>query len=161
MTTSDQASIMPRTHGRIFRWKMSNRSVLWEIPTVCGLHRTFFIGFSDTQSLRAGYKIFRQQNPLSEIPIVCTQFRRTKFHACSKSSRRAALAIERHFSRLVIHVVRHCVLKIWNFWQHLCDHVYVCMQDRFEPTSFRKRSTVLLKNHIVCTRHNSSTEPPV
>ncbi|PIO39568.1 hypothetical protein AB205_0184570 [Aquarana catesbeiana] len=60
---------MPRTHGRIFRWKMSDRSVLSEIPTECGLHRTFSIGFSDTQSLRAGYKIFRHQNPLSEIQI--------------------------------------------------------------------------------------------
>ncbi|PIO04737.1 hypothetical protein AB205_0131030 [Aquarana catesbeiana] len=48
---------------------MSDRSVLSEIPTVCGLHRTFSIGFSNTQSWRAGDKIFRQQNPLSEIPI--------------------------------------------------------------------------------------------
>ncbi|PIO36935.1 hypothetical protein AB205_0125970 [Aquarana catesbeiana] len=77
-------SLMPRTHGRIFGWKMSDRSVLSEIPTVCGLHRTFSIGFSDTQSWRAGDKIFRLQNPLSEIPIVCTQIRRTKCHAWSE-----------------------------------------------------------------------------
>ncbi|XP_073455454.1 beta-1,4-galactosyltransferase 1-like isoform X3 [Aquarana catesbeiana] len=49
----------------IFRRKMCDRSLLSEIPTVCGLHLTFSIGISDTQSLRAGYKIFRQQNPLA------------------------------------------------------------------------------------------------
>ncbi|PIO31750.1 hypothetical protein AB205_0095070 [Aquarana catesbeiana] len=61
---------MPRTHSRIYRRKMCNRTLLWEIPTVCRLHHTFSIGFSDTQSLRAGYKFFRQQNP--EFPIVNT-----------------------------------------------------------------------------------------
>ncbi|PIO34954.1 hypothetical protein AB205_0198090, partial [Aquarana catesbeiana] len=66
-------TLMPHTHSRIFRWKMCDRSVLSEIPTMCGLHRTFSIRFSDTQSLRAGYKIFRKQNPLSEILIVKTQ----------------------------------------------------------------------------------------
>ncbi|PIO10805.1 hypothetical protein AB205_0147340 [Aquarana catesbeiana] len=53
---------------------MSDRSVLSEISTVCGLHRTFSIGFSDTQSCRAGDKIFRQQNPIASIPTVCGLF---------------------------------------------------------------------------------------
>ncbi|PIO39193.1 hypothetical protein AB205_0163270 [Aquarana catesbeiana] len=62
---------------------MSDRSVLSEIPTVCGLHRTFSIGFSDTQSWRAGDKIFRQQNPLLEIPIITCSL--TSFHSGTPS----------------------------------------------------------------------------
>ncbi|PIO38907.1 hypothetical protein AB205_0218490 [Aquarana catesbeiana] len=113
--------IMPHTHNPTFRQQMS---LLSEIPTVCRLHRTFFAGISDNKNLRAGSQIFRQQNPFSEIPIVCTQFQRTKFHACSESSRRAALAIELHFSQLVVSVVCQRVIDDRNFQQHLCDSVY-------------------------------------
>ncbi|PIO34647.1 hypothetical protein AB205_0207980 [Aquarana catesbeiana] len=64
---------------------MCDRSLLSEIPTVCGLHGTFSIGISDTQSLRADYKIFRQQNPFASIPTMCGQIRRTKCtHAQNK-----------------------------------------------------------------------------
>ncbi|PIO28547.1 hypothetical protein AB205_0073950 [Aquarana catesbeiana] len=114
---------MGHTHDRIFRQEMLDVSLLSESPTVCMLHRTFVVGISTNKCLRAGSQIFRQQD-LSEIPRACTQFRRTKAHACSESSRRAALAIELHFSRLIIRVVRHRILDILNFRQHLCDRVY-------------------------------------
>ncbi|PIO37197.1 hypothetical protein AB205_0201380 [Aquarana catesbeiana] len=67
-------TLMPRTHGRNFRQQMFDVSLLSEIPTVCRLHRTLAVGISDNKNLRFGSQIFRQQNPLSEILIVCTQF---------------------------------------------------------------------------------------
>ncbi|PIO37558.1 hypothetical protein AB205_0079200 [Aquarana catesbeiana] len=60
---------------------MCDRTLLLEIPTVCRLHHTFSIGFSDTQSLRACYKIFRQQNPL-EFPINDRIFRQLCVTVC-------------------------------------------------------------------------------
>ncbi|PIO04509.1 hypothetical protein AB205_0119960 [Aquarana catesbeiana] len=108
----------------IFRQQMFDGSLLSEILTMCRLHQTFSVGISDKQNLRSGSQIFRQQNPLSEISIVCTQFRCTKFYACSESSRIGALAIELNFSRLVVRLVRHRVLDVRNFRQHLCDRVY-------------------------------------
>ncbi|XP_077336872.1 adhesion G-protein coupled receptor G2 isoform X2 [Lithobates pipiens] len=46
------SGLSPCTHGRIFRRKMSDRTVLSDNPTVCGLHRTVSIGISDRQSFR-------------------------------------------------------------------------------------------------------------
>ncbi|PIN97574.1 hypothetical protein AB205_0116880 [Aquarana catesbeiana] len=109
---------------RKIRWKMCDGAhTRSEFPTT-RLHQTVSIGISVAQNLRSGSKIFRQQNPFKQIPIRCTQFRCTKCHACSESSRREALAIELHFSWLVVRVVHHRVLDVRNFRPTLCDRVY-------------------------------------
>ncbi|PIO38434.1 hypothetical protein AB205_0109870, partial [Aquarana catesbeiana] len=116
-------------HTDLFLLKTEGAACCRKCRLCVGSIRHFVVGISDNKNLRAGSQIFRQQNPLSEIPIVCSQFQRTKFHACSESSRRAALAIELHFSRLV---VRHRVLDVRNF-QHLYDRFYCCHKECQHP----------------------------
>ncbi|PIO06885.1 hypothetical protein AB205_0059960 [Aquarana catesbeiana] len=132
---------MPCTHSRIFRRKMCDRTLLSEIPTVCRLHHTFSIGKSDTQSLRAGYKIFRQQNPLSEIPIVVYTNPTHKVPRMLRINKEMKAIGYCPVYSPDVRVLRHRVQNDQIFRQ-LC--VTVCMQDKFEPTSVGKNPRILL-----------------